>query len=74
MWLRHLFAIAVLPFTAAILIPVLIARRNATPLAAGPTPGAVLIQLGGLVLLATSGNLVMGVTHDVRDAIVVLTG
>jgi protein-S-isoprenylcysteine O-methyltransferase Ste14 len=52
MWLRHLFAIAVLPFTAAILIPVLIARRNATALGAGPTPGAVLIQLGGLVLLA----------------------
>lgn len=52
MWLRHLFAIAVLPFTAAILIPILIARRNATPLAVGDSPGAVLIQLAGLSLLA----------------------
>ena len=52
MWLRHLFAIAVLPFTAAILIPVLIARRNATTLAVGDSPGAVLIQLGGVSLFA----------------------
>ena len=52
MWLRHLFAIAVLPFAAAILIPILIARRNATPLAVGDSPVAVLLQLAGLSLLA----------------------
>lgn len=57
MWLRHLFAIAVLPFTAAILVPVLIARRNATPLAVGPSFGAVLIQIVGLALLAVGLRL-----------------
>jgi protein-S-isoprenylcysteine O-methyltransferase Ste14 len=57
MWLRHLFAIAVLPFTAAILIPVLIARRNATALGVGATLGAVLIQLAGLALLAVGLRL-----------------
>jgi protein-S-isoprenylcysteine O-methyltransferase Ste14 len=57
MWFRHFIAIAVLPFTAAILIPVLIARRNATPLAVGPSSSAVLIQIAGLALLAVGLRL-----------------
>jgi protein-S-isoprenylcysteine O-methyltransferase Ste14 len=52
MWLRQFFAIAVLPFTVTVLIPVWIARRSATPLAPGDSPGAVLTQLAGLALVA----------------------
>lgn len=35
---------------------------------------AVVLVLGGLALLATSGNLVQGVLGDVREAIVILAG
>jgi hypothetical protein len=33
--LRHFFAIALLPFTVAVLIPIWLARRNAVTLVAG---------------------------------------
>ena len=51
MWLRQLLAIAMLPFTVTVLIPLWIARRNATALAVGASPGAVCLQLAGLSLL-----------------------
>jgi flagellar biosynthesis protein FliR len=35
---------------------------------------AVVLVLGGLALLATSGNLVQGLTGDVREAIAILAG
>lgn len=50
--LRHLIAIAVLPFTVAVLIPVWLARRNAII----PDVGLSLLQIGlqsaGVILLA----------------------
>ncbi len=49
--LRHLVAIAVLPFTATVLIPVWLARRNGLLLAPGQTPLQVTLQAGGLGLL-----------------------
>ena len=55
--LRHLFAIAVLPFTVAVLIPIWIARRNGTTLAPGRSLGAVALQLVGAFLLAAGAVL-----------------
>ncbi|MFL5606587.1 MAG: methyltransferase family protein [Gemmatimonadaceae bacterium] len=52
MLLRHLLAIAVLPFVAAVVIPVWVARRNDVQLAVGPTAPQQLAQLGGLCLLS----------------------
>jgi protein-S-isoprenylcysteine O-methyltransferase Ste14 len=48
MLLRHLFAIAVLPFTVAVLVPVWIARGYGIVPAAGHTPSALALQAGGL--------------------------
>jgi len=50
--LRHLLSIAILPFTVAVLVPVWIARRNATVLAPGQSPGEVALQLIGVALFA----------------------
>jgi protein-S-isoprenylcysteine O-methyltransferase Ste14 len=50
--LRHLLAIALLPFTVAVLVPIWIARRSAVSLALGRSPGEVLLQLLGGGLLA----------------------
>jgi protein-S-isoprenylcysteine O-methyltransferase Ste14 len=49
--LHHLFAIAVLPFTMAVLIPVWLARRNEITLAVGSSPAQIALQSGGLALL-----------------------
>jgi protein-S-isoprenylcysteine O-methyltransferase Ste14 len=51
MLLRQLFSIAVLPFTVTVLVPAWIARRNRTAIAPGGSPGAVLVQIAGVVLL-----------------------
>ena len=59
--IRHLFAIAVLPFSVTVLIPVWLARRNDTSLTvgsdaleiAGRAAGAVLLGLGLLLFGAT---------------------
>jgi protein-S-isoprenylcysteine O-methyltransferase Ste14 len=49
--LRHLVAIALLPFTMAVLIPVWLARRNGITLAVGESPAQIALQSGGLALL-----------------------
>jgi protein-S-isoprenylcysteine O-methyltransferase Ste14 len=49
MALRHLLAIAVLPFTVTVVVPVAIARRAALGPAVGGSPGAVALQLAGVV-------------------------
>jgi protein-S-isoprenylcysteine O-methyltransferase Ste14 len=55
--LRQLFAIAVLPFTVAVLIPLWLARQNGIALAVGSGPTQVLPQVGGLGLLSVGGLL-----------------
>jgi protein-S-isoprenylcysteine O-methyltransferase Ste14 len=49
--LRHLLAIAVLPFTVTVLVPVWIARRYGVTLAEGRNLGALLLQFAGLEVL-----------------------
>ena len=49
--LRQLLAIAILPFTVAVLVPVWIARRYGVASTLGRSAGPVLLQLFGLVLL-----------------------
>lgn len=52
LWLlRHLVAIAVLPFTVTVLIPIWLARRDGVTLALGSTPTHVVLQLAGVGLL-----------------------
>ncbi len=48
---RHLFAIAVLPFTVVVLIPVWIARRYGVAATLAHSAGPVLVQVVGLALL-----------------------
>ena len=48
---RHLVAIALLPFTVAVLIPLWLARRNGTALLLGATLGQRALQALGLALL-----------------------
>ena len=50
-WLRHILAIAALPFTMAVLIPLWVARSNTT-LAFGDTPLSRLAQFAGLICLS----------------------
>jgi protein-S-isoprenylcysteine O-methyltransferase Ste14 len=49
--LRHLLAIAILPFTVAVLVPLWIARRYAITPALGGSVGQVALQIVGVVLL-----------------------
>ena len=49
--LRHLLAIAILPFSVTVLVPVWLARRNGTALGPGATPPALLAQAAGGALL-----------------------
>jgi protein-S-isoprenylcysteine O-methyltransferase Ste14 len=55
--LRHLIAIAVLPFTVTVLIPIWLARRDGVTPALGSTPTHVVLQLCGLGLLLAGGLL-----------------
>jgi len=55
--LRQVVAIAVLPFTVLVLIPLYLARRNAVAPGVGVGLSQVLVQLGGLILLAVGGAL-----------------
>ena len=49
--IRHLLAIALLPFTVAVVVPVWIARRyGVVPLVGGPL-GAIAVQLAGVAVL-----------------------
>ena len=50
--LRHLVAIAVLPFTVAVLIPVWLARRDGTALGLGSSAPQMAVQVTGVLLLA----------------------
>jgi protein-S-isoprenylcysteine O-methyltransferase Ste14 len=49
--LRHLLAIAILPFTATVLVPLWIAERNPVALRLGQSAGTLAIQLVGLAFL-----------------------
>jgi protein-S-isoprenylcysteine O-methyltransferase Ste14 len=49
--IRHLLAIAALPFVVAVLVPIWLARRNNVALALGVTAPHVLAQIGGLCLV-----------------------
>jgi protein-S-isoprenylcysteine O-methyltransferase Ste14 len=50
-WLRHLLAIALLPFTVTVLVPLWIARRSDLAPAVGGSAGALAAQLLGLAAL-----------------------
>ena len=50
--LRHILAIAVLPFTVTVLVPVWIARRYAVSFGLGSSAAAIALQLVGCALLA----------------------
>lgn len=52
MLLRHLLAIAVLPFTVTVVVPVWIARRYGVVAATGSSALVVALQIAGLVVLA----------------------
>jgi protein-S-isoprenylcysteine O-methyltransferase Ste14 len=59
--IRHLLAIAILPFTVAVLVPIWIARRRGVVLRLGDSPAELALQLAGaaslcvgLVLFAAS--------------------
>ena len=51
MVIRHLVAVAVLPFTVAVVIPLWIARRDGIAFEIGPSTLAVMTQLVGVVAL-----------------------
>ena len=55
--LRQLFAIALLPFTVTVLVPLWLARRYGIALGIGSGLTQVLPQVGGLCLLAVGGLL-----------------
>jgi protein-S-isoprenylcysteine O-methyltransferase Ste14 len=50
--LRHLVAIAILPGTVMVLVPVWIADRYGAPLTIGASPARAVLQLAGVALLA----------------------
>lgn len=50
--LRHLFAVAALPFVVTVVIPTWIARRNGVVISLGSTPAAWTVQFLGACLLA----------------------
>jgi protein-S-isoprenylcysteine O-methyltransferase Ste14 len=56
-FLRQLLAIAVLPLTVTVLVPLWLARRNGISLGLGSGLTQVLPQVGGLCLLALGGLL-----------------
>jgi protein-S-isoprenylcysteine O-methyltransferase Ste14 len=49
--LRHLLSIAILPFTVTVLIPLWIARRYGVGFSIGATPGQLLLQVAGVLIL-----------------------
>jgi protein-S-isoprenylcysteine O-methyltransferase Ste14 len=49
--LRHLLAIAILPFTVAVLVPVWIAQRYGVEPGLGRSPVQILLQVAGIALL-----------------------
>ena len=66
--LRHLIAIAVLPFSVTVLIPVWLARSNATSLAFGSSLWEIGQQVAGVLLLGLGGVLfVASLRHFIRE-------
>ena len=66
--LRHLIAIAVLPFSVTVLIPVWLARSNATSLAFGSSLWEIRQQVAGVLLLGLGGVLfVASLRHFIRE-------
>lgn len=55
--IRHITAIAALPFVVAVLIPIWIARTNSVRLALGATTPHLLMQIAGLGLLLVGLSL-----------------
>ena len=53
MLLRHLLAVAVFPFVMAVVIPVWLARRDHLTLSAAEPVPLLLVQLAGVLVLAT---------------------
>jgi protein-S-isoprenylcysteine O-methyltransferase Ste14 len=51
MVLRHLFAVAVLPFTVTVLVPIWIARANGLHVVWGQTAATLALQAAGAVVL-----------------------
>jgi protein-S-isoprenylcysteine O-methyltransferase Ste14 len=51
MLLRHFVAIAALPFTVTILVPLWVARRNPIAPRLGESPGVLLLQVAGAAVL-----------------------
>jgi len=59
MLFRHLLAIALLPFSVAVLAPIWIAQRYGIALAPGQSAGAIILQLVGVSLLCVGLLLVI---------------
>lgn len=57
MWIRHLIAVAALPFTVAVLIPIWLARRDDIRLSVAETPMMLLVQACGVASLAVGLTL-----------------
>ena len=51
-WIRHLFAVAVLPFTVTVVVPVWIARRFGIAFGIGGTAFDIGLQAAGVIVLA----------------------
>jgi len=49
--LRHLVAVALLPFTVTVLVPAWLARRNGVRLGLGPGPAEIAAQAAGVLLI-----------------------
>jgi len=58
--IRHLLAIALLPFTVAVIVPVWIARRYGIVPTVGHSPGEIAVQLAGVVVLGVGLALFIG--------------
>jgi protein-S-isoprenylcysteine O-methyltransferase Ste14 len=66
--LRHLVAIAVLPFSVTVLIPVWLARRNEILLTIGSSLWQIGEQIAGVLLLGLGGALfVASLRHFIRE-------
>ena len=57
---RHLIAIAVLPFTVAVLVPIWIARQNAVVPEFGKSLSTVALQLAGVTVIGVGLLLFVG--------------
>ena len=62
-WIRHLVAIAVLPFTVTVVVPIWIAQRAHTTIRIGTTPLDVATQAGGVLALGLGLTLFAASLH-----------